>query len=110
MSAGTYDLTIEQGATFSRTITVTENSSPKNLTGWTGRASFKKTYGGSKKADFNVTITDEPNGVLTMSLTADQTSKLSGDGVYDLEIDDGAGTVIRLLQGTVTVSPEVTTT
>ena len=44
-----------------------------------------------------------------MSASATSTAGLTpGQYVYDVEIESSAGTVTRLLEGTVTVNPEVT--
>ena len=48
-------------------------------------------------------------GILSISATATATAALEeGIYVYDLELTTSAGVVTRLLQGQVTVSPEVT--
>jgi len=48
-------------------------------------------------------------GVITLSLTATETAALAaGRYVYDLEMVSSGGVVTRLLEGVVTVSPEVT--
>jgi hypothetical protein len=48
-------------------------------------------------------------GVITVSLTATETAALAaGRYVYDLEMVSSGGLVTRLLEGVVTVSPEVT--
>jgi hypothetical protein len=36
MSAGIHNFTLDQGATFNRQLTIKENNSPLNLTGYTG--------------------------------------------------------------------------
>lgn len=48
-------------------------------------------------------------GQITLSLDNTTTSALTfKSGVYDLEITSGAGFVTRVMQGNITVSPEVT--
>jgi hypothetical protein len=111
MAAAKYNIEIEQGATFSRTIVVTENSSPKNLTGYTGKAQVRKTHGGDLIADFQVTISDAVNGEITWEMPSATTAQLQErKGVYDLEINDGAAVITRLLKGDVVITPEVTQT
>jgi hypothetical protein len=53
---------------------------------------------------------DEPNGLITLMLSAADTARgsLDSSGVYDLEIIDVSGLVSRVIQGTFTVSKEVT--
>lgn len=110
MAAGTYNFILEQGATFSRRLTVQENNSALDLTGYTGRAQMRSTHDSDSIAlSFTVAISDATNGILSMSASATSTASLTpGQYVYDVEIESSAGSVTRLLQGTVTVNPEVT--
>ncbi len=114
MSAATLPITIEQGSTFQRTFTVEENSSPKDLSGYTVRGQVRK-----KKADptpiltFVTNISNPSGGVFDISLTATVTTALALKNdpvsyVYDVEIESGAGVVTRLVEGVATVVPEVT--
>jgi hypothetical protein len=52
---------------------------------------------------------DATSGVITMALTADQTSQLEeGRYVYDLEIlQTSSSTITRVIEGVVTVRPQV---
>jgi hypothetical protein len=49
-------------------------------------------------------------GTITLSATATVTAALTApfSGVYDLELVSGGGVVTRLLEGSATISPEVT--
>jgi hypothetical protein len=52
--------------------------------------------------------TDRTTGVLTISLTANQTTALDAERyVYDVEITSSTGSVTRVLEGIITVRPEV---
>jgi len=110
MSAGTYNFTIEQGTTFSRVLTLQENSSAMNLTGYSVASQMRSTHDSSSiVATFSGSVTNASSGQITLSLTNSQTSAIEeGIYVYDVEITSGAGAVTRILQGNVTVSPEVT--
>lgn len=107
-------LTIDQGTTYSLSITVSgANANPLDLTGYTLRAQMRKSYGATSYTAFTVTAAADPTtGELTISLTAVQTSALkAGRYVYDIEIVspvvDGSE-VTRVLEGIITVTPEVT--
>jgi hypothetical protein len=107
-------LTIDQGTTYSLSITVSDaNANPLDLTGYTLRAQMRKSYGATSYTAFTVTAAADPTtGELTISLTAVQTSALkAGRYVYDIEIVspvvDGS-VVTRVLEGIITVTPEVT--
>ena len=124
MSAGKYDLYIEQGATFVRNCTYTDSDNvPINLTGMTLTAQIRRSYSDATIAQaITCTIEDQSDpdlvGKFVLSLTALQTAGLAVTPAidyentksyytYDLELNSG-GQVRRLLQGTVIVSPEVT--
>ena len=110
MAAGTYNFIIDQGATFTRQLTVKEDGSAMNLTGYSVASKFRSTHdSGTVVGTFTCSITTATSGIITMAMTASTTAAIEeGIYVYDLEITSGSGTVTRLLQGEVTVNPEVT--
>ena len=110
MAAGTYNFIIDQGATFTRTLTVKENGSAMNLTGYSVASLMRSTHDSSTVVGtFTCTISNASGGIITMSMTASATGAIEeAIYVYDLEITSGAGIVTRLLQGQITVNPEVT--
>jgi hypothetical protein len=110
MAAGTYNFTLEQGATFNRILTLQENSAAMNLSGYSVASKFRSTHdSGTVAGTFTCTISDASNGKITMTMTNSTTSGIEeGMYVYDLEITNSAGTVTRVLQGSITVTPEVT--
>ena len=110
MAAGTYNFIIDQGATFTRTLTVKENGSAMNLTGYSVASLMRATHDSSTVVGtFTCTISNASGGIITMSMTASATGAIEeAIYVYDLEIASGSGTVTRLLEGEVTVNPEVT--
>lgn len=103
------NLLIDQGATFSTTVTVTDDEGiAMNLSGYTGAAQIRKHYTSSNSVNFSVSIAGS-DGEVTLGLTANATSLISpGRYVYDCEITNGNGIVSRILEGIVTVTPEVT--
>ncbi len=119
MSAGVLNLKCEQGATFSRTVTISTGTpaTPMNLTGYTARASVRKEATGPELVAMTCTILTPANGSIVISLTAAQTAAIVTTGkrwseasiyCYDLEIQSAGGTVLRVLNGEFQVSPEVT--
>ena len=110
MSAGTYNFTIEQGTTFSRVLTLQENGSAMNLTGYSVASQMRSTHDSSTVvATFSGSVTNASSGQITLSLTNSQTSAVEeAIYVYDVEITSGAGAVTRILEGNITVTPEVT--
>jgi hypothetical protein len=111
MAAGNFNLSIDQGSNFSIGLTISEDTIPKNLTGYEARAQMRtKKSSDTITASFVCTITDAVNGVLVMSM-ANSVTELIDEGkyYYDLELFTAADAqVSRLLQGSVNVDAEVT--
>ena len=101
------NLTIDQGATFSETLTVTtDGSTAKNLTGYTTTSQFRKSYDSTTYTSFTTAQVDA-TGVITLSLTATQTTALkSGRYVYDVIVSSG-NTFYRLVDGNILVQPGI---
>ena len=110
MAAGTYNFIMEQGATFTRQLTVKESGSALNLSGYSVASLMRSTHDSSTVVGtFTCTISNASGGEITMSMTSSTSSAIEeGIYVYDLEITSGTSIVTRLLQGEVTVNPEVT--
>lgn len=102
-------ITIDQGATYSTSIDVTDdNGDPVDLTGYTGVAQMRKHYTSSNSHSFTVDVLSG-SGTVTLSMNATTTANITaGRYVYDCELTDGSGTVSRLVEGIVTVTPQVT--
>jgi len=113
--AATANLRIEQGATFTSDITVTNTDGTAfNLTGHTSSAKMALGYSSTRtRTQFTTSIANDPTtGVITLSLSADQTSNLEAPAryVYDVEIlKTSDSTITRVIEGIITVSPSVTT-
>ena len=115
MAAGKRDIFIEQGATFRMNLVWKDsNEVPVNLTGYTARMQIRRTYNNpstllSLSTANGAIALGGSAGTITIvgaaTMTDDMASRL---GVYDLELQSADGTVTRLLEGKVTISPEVT--
>lgn len=107
------NLTIDQGTTFSSDVTVKDaNGQPFNLTGYTAQAKMAKGFASTRtRINMSTSIaTDAATGVVTLSLSATESSALDAERyVYDLEITSGVGAVTRVIEGLITVRPQVTT-
>jgi hypothetical protein len=112
MSAGSLNLTIEQGADWSLTMTWTIDGSAVDLTTYTARMQARREY----KCDEAVidiesptNITLDVNGGILVELTAAETAEIPARRyVYDLELEDANGVVTRLVEGEILVKAEVT--
>ena len=111
MSAGTYNLTIDQGSDFALDLVIKEGGSALNLANYSGRAQLRTSVtASSASASFTVTVTNAANGALKMQLPAATSSGISaGQYVYDLEIYTANDSIVkRIMQGDATITPEVT--
>lgn len=128
MVAVSKDLFIEQGATFNFYFQWRAASGattvPRNLTGWIFRMQARASQKSSpilidaSTTNGKITLGDDPNtalandptnGWVRISLTDDDTDLLTFKSArYDLEAEDTAGNVYRVLQGNITVSPNIT--
>jgi hypothetical protein len=112
--AQTYDITADQGATYSVVITYkNSNGTPINLTNYTARMQLRASYASAAAA---LTLTTENGritlggalGTITLNVEAATMETLEAKTyVYDLELVDGS-TVIRLLQGLFVNRPNAT--
>ncbi len=108
--AGFVELTIEQGANYSTTVTVNDsNGSPTNLTNYTAAAQLRKSYYSTTATEFTVAVTDAAAGQITMSITSANTANLApGRYVYDLLITSPTSVKSRVIEGIATILPSVT--
>lgn len=109
------NLQIDRGTTFSSDVTVIDTDGTAfDLSGYTAAAKMALGYASTRT---RVTLTssinaDPTTGIITISLTADQTKNLEAPAryVYDVEITKTSdSTVTRVIEGIITVSPDVTT-
>ena len=106
------ELYLDQGTTFNNIINLTDDLTNAyiNVSGYVVRSQMRRSYFSANiSANIICTITDAANGEITMSLPAANTSALkAGRYLYDVEVVDTTGTTSRILEGIITVTPEVT--
>lgn len=112
MSAGRYNIIIEQGALFSLPLEVqNSDGSAMDLSGYSGRGKVRTDYDSSTVlASFTIGTLDT-TGIFTATIGATTTAAMTAGGaVYDIELVDFADSenVIRLIQGKATITPEAT--
>ncbi|MAM17520.1 MAG: hypothetical protein CME35_00955 [Gramella sp.] len=113
MAYRTANLLLDQGSTFSTTITGYDvDGNLLNLTGYSARAKIKANYStGTSLVDFTTSIQSGAayvSGLVDLSLTSTQTAALAAnDWRYDVEVYSGTN-VTRIQQGLIRVNPEIT--
>lgn len=104
------NLFVDQGATFSADIDVTDvDGNALDLTNYTVAGQLRRTYSSLTATDFTAVIQNALEGVVRIELTAAVTNGLkAGRYVYDVEITSDTGVITRVLEGQVEVTPGVT--
>lgn len=128
MAAGNYSFTIEQGTTVDFEIQYTDvNDLPIDLTGYSGRMQIKSGFANDKPITYatlssslaadgtglnfsdSLGTTPPTSGSIGIYISAESSSAFTFvKAKYDLEIYSGSA-VIRILEGAVALSKEVTT-
>lgn len=108
--AAVSNLYIDQGTTYSVTITVTNDAgTARNLTGYSARSQLRKSFYTTSNTAFTVAINNPSEGEIDLTLTASQTANIkAGRYVYDVELVSNTSTVERIVEGIITVYPEAT--
>lgn len=111
MSA-TFNLLLEQATTFNFQFQIKNDSTPWNLTGYTGTMTVRP-FAASTTTTLEATLDngymefDVLVGRVTVTFPVGITNITPGRYVYDLVLDSGAE-VTRILEGQFTVTPGVT--
>jgi hypothetical protein len=108
LSAGDWDLVIEQGSTFVQTYTVTDDPD-FSWAGWGARAQIRSAPA-ADNGDLLLDLTPYLTiigAAIRLAIPASVTETVTRNGVWDLEVFQGS-TVVRLLQGRAILSLEVT--
>jgi len=101
------NIVIDQGSDFSTSIYLQDDNGDNIVvSGFTAAAQMRKTYTSLTSTNFTTTLLD---GELVLALTHAQTANLvPGRYVYDVELTNASNVVSRIVEGMVTVTPEVT--
>ena len=96
MTAGYHHFVIEQGATFSKILTLKDSAGTVvNLTGYSA-------------GEMDLRTNHDASATFLTLTTANSRMALGGqDGVFDLELTDASSNIYRILEGTFQVRPQV---
>lgn len=104
------ELFLDQGSTFSANVNVyNPDGTLVDLSSYSARSMFRKHYASTNSHTFTANI-NVNNNVIVLSMNAATTANVTpGRYMYDVEIyNDAANVVIRVLEGLLTVTPEIT--
>ena len=111
MSA-TFNLVLEQATTFNFQFQIKNDSTPLNLTGYTGTMTVRPFTGSTTQTLVGTTangymVFNAAQGRVTVTFPSTITNIAAGRYVYDLVLTNGS-IVTRYLEGQFTVTPGVT--
>ena len=104
------NLFVDAGSNYSTVITVaTPTGEPLILSDYTVKSQMRKSYQSSTAYNFNTEIANPSRGLIRLSLTAAQSEAIpAGRWLYDVEITSPSGVKTRVVEGIVTVTPQIT--
>jgi len=115
MSAGQYDITIEQGTTVRIPfVWKDETGEVVNLTGYKARMQARRSISSASPVidattENGLLLIEPEQGRIWLDIPATTTATFDWPRArYDLEVESASGVVTRLLQGQITLSKEVT--
>lgn len=105
------ELTVDQGATYETTLDlINDDGTAINVAGYVFSGQIRKSYYSSNStANLTITVINAANGNVNLSLNAATTSNIkAGRYLYDVKMTDTANTVTRIVEGIITITPQVT--
>lgn len=103
-------LDIDQGSDFTAEFELeNDDETPMNLSGFSVYSQFRKSYSSTTGYSFNAQVTNAYLGKLTLSLSGSTSSTIKpGRYLYDIEVVSPGGTKTRVVEGIITINPEIT--
>ena len=104
------ELTIDQGTSFETSIDLTnDDGTAINVANYTFQSQIRKSYYSSNAtANITITIVDAANGNVKLSITSANTANITpGRYLYDVKMTSNTNVITRILEGIVTVTPQV---
>ena len=104
------NLYIDAGSTYSAIVNVRNgDGTPINLTSFTVAAQIRKSYGSLNAYNFTCSVFDAASGKVRLLLPAAISSSMRpGRYLYDIEVTSPIGEKLRVIEGIVIITPEIT--
>lgn len=109
--ANQVELFCDQGTDFSYTIDLSnDDGTAINVAGYAFSSSVRKSYySSSVTANMTVTILSAANGNVEISMNSATTANIkAGRYLYDVKMKDAANVTSRVIEGVITVNPQIT--
>jgi len=105
------ELYMDQGTTFNNIINITDDvtNAAINISGYSVTSQMRRSYySANATANIICTITNASTGQITLSLPSANTSNIKpGRYLFDIKSVDTSGITSRILEGIITVTPQV---
>lgn len=103
-------LDIDQGSDFAIELDIQDDfGTPMNLTGYQVYSQFRKSYNSVIGYQFQTTVLNGPAGRIKLSLAGITSSDIRpGRYLYDIEVYSPGSSKTRIVEGIVTINPEIT--
>lgn len=104
------NLTVDKGTDFTYNISLINSAGvPVDVTGFTGNAQMRTSYTSNSYVAMNVNVSESNTGLITLSMNSHTTNSLTASRyLYDLILTSANNVVSRLMEGTITINPNVT--
>jgi hypothetical protein len=101
---------IDTGSNFGAVISVKGTDGlPLNLTGFTVDSYIRKSYASKTHINFNASIFSQTGGQIRVSLANTSTNNVKpGRYMYDVEIESPLGERLRVAEGIIIFTPQIT--
>lgn len=108
--AATVYLDVDQGSDFASIIDLeNDDNTPMDLSNYAVHSQFRKSYGSLTAHNFDTNIHSAVDGKIKLALSGDFTSSIKhGRYLYDVEILSYDGKKTRVIEGILTIHPEIT--
>ena len=104
------DLYVDQGTDYCTTMDLAnDDGTPINVTGYTFSGQIRKSYYSTNPAaNLAIVVLDSANGNVSITMTSAVTANITpGRYVYDIKMTDTSNVTIRIMEGIITVTPQV---
>lgn len=103
------NLTMDQGSNFEEVFNIADASGSIDLSTYTAASQMRKHYTSLTAIDLEASLS--ANGQLTLYLGSGETANIEpGRYLYDIEIINSSNSVTRVVEGIMTVTPNITRT
>jgi len=104
------NLFVDQGSDYANVLTVeSATGAPLNLTDYTVKSQMRKSYTSSIAYNFVATVPNPSTGEILLSLSAADSEEIPpGRYLYDVEITSSLNIKTRVVEGIVTMTPQIT--